>query len=126
MLPQRFINKEVRVIITMQSKIIVLSTILSLTLMLITSMTLAGAMAKTTTTVKPTTHKPVVVKKIVQPVKHKVIKRSADYMRRYKAGWNLSCSDDMKETKLKATAPHSKAFLDGYRDSRTGDGPCPF
>jgi hypothetical protein len=125
MLPQRFINKEVRVIITMQSKIIVLSTILSLTLMLITSMTLAGAMAKTTT-VKPTTHKPVVVKKIVQPVKHKVIKRSADYMRRYKAGWNLSCSDDMKETKLKATAPHSKAFLDGYRDSRTGDGPCPF
>jgi hypothetical protein len=77
--------------------------------------------------------KPKQKSKSVVPVKHvthhkkkSIVKGSADYQRRYKMGWNLSCSDDMKETKLKATAPHSKAFLDGYRDSRTGDGPCPF
>lgn len=58
--------------------------------------------------------------------KPSIVKGSADYQRRYIMGWNLSCSDDMKETKLKASFPHTKAFLDGYHDSRTGDGPCPF
>ena len=50
---------------------------------------------------------------------------SADYLRQYNLGWNLSCVDDMHMTKLMATMPHTRAFLDGYRDSRSSDGPCP-
>ena len=50
---------------------------------------------------------------------------SADYLRQYNLGWNLSCVDDMHMTKLKATMSHTRAFLDCYRDSRSSDGPCP-
>jgi hypothetical protein len=56
----------------------------------------------------------------------KTVKHSKDYMRRYIMGWNVSCGDDMKMTQYKATSPHSKAFTDGYKDARTGDGPCPY
>ena len=52
--------------------------------------------------------------------------RNNAYMKKYIAGWNQSCSDDMKETLYHKTAPHSKAWSDGYFDARQGDGPCPY
>lgn len=72
----------------------------------------------TTPTQQSKTHHHIIITTHYKP-------HSADYLRRYNLGWNLSCVDDMHMTKLKATMPHTRAFLDGYRDSRSSDGPCP-
>jgi len=51
--------------------------------------------------------------------------RTEAYMKKYNAGWNQACVDDMKHTLYHKTAPHSKAWSDGYFDAIQGDGPCP-
>jgi hypothetical protein len=50
---------------------------------------------------------------------------SSVYMKKYNAGWNQACGDDMKHTNFIKTGPHSKAWTDGYFDAIQSDGPCP-
>ena len=59
------------------------------------------------------------------PILHKPLgHHSKSYTIKYNQGWALSCRDDMSNTLLKKTGPHTKAFIDGYNDARIGDGPC--
>ena len=83
----------------------------------------SGSNNSTTTIVTTPTQQSKTHHHIIITTHYKV--HSADYLTQYNLGWNLSCVDDMHMTKLKATMPHTRAFLDGYRNSRSSDGPCP-